>query len=213
MALSLPASSTVRAPSASLEGDELLLAAPPSTASSCGRLRLLGGGTMRSLEKWTRTHRWVRLMDGLVDIYMPDFKFWDPATSSRLMKARDYPEVARTAILEMHRQVGELQVDDEGIATRGVLLRHLVMPDDPENTRKILSWIADELSPRTWVNIMDQYYPAGLAQREPKRFPSLQRRLRGDEHRAALEHANEIGLTRVDVPREEARRELVVPPR
>src|SRR5262249_6101537 len=101
----------------------------------------------------------LRWMDGVVDIYMPDFKYWEPESAARILKARDYPEVARRVIAEMHRQVGDLVLDDEGLARRGLLVRHLVMPDALEETSQILRWIAREVSPETWVNVMDQYRP------------------------------------------------------
>ena len=132
---------------------------------------------------------------------MPDFKYWDPTLSSRLMKARDYPDVARAAIREMHRQVGDLELDDEGIARRGLLVRHLVMPDALEETESILRWLSEEISPDTYVNVMDQYHPDGRVLREPGRYPSLERRLRRDEHARALDLAREVGLTRIDVRR------------
>ncbi|MHC4102165.1 MAG: radical SAM protein [Planctomycetota bacterium] len=101
----------------------------------------------------------LRLLDGLVDIYMPDFKFWAPDTAKRLAKAKDYPDRARDAIREMHRQVGVLRFTPDGLACRGVLVRHLVMPGLLEETRAIFRWLAETLSPDTYVNIMGQYRP------------------------------------------------------
>lgn len=101
----------------------------------------------------------LRLMDGLVDIYMPDFKFWSPQTAMRLAKAKDYPQRAREAIAEMHRQVGALRFTSDGLACRGVLVRHLVMPGQIEESRAIFRWLAEEISPDTFVNIMGQYQP------------------------------------------------------
>jgi putative pyruvate formate lyase activating enzyme len=102
----------------------------------------------------------LRLMDGLVDVYMPDFKFWRGATSLRLALARDYPERAREAILEMHRQVGPLRFGTDGLARRGVLVRHLVMPGQEAEAAAIFDWLAREVSPDTYVNVMGQYRPA-----------------------------------------------------
>jgi len=102
----------------------------------------------------------LRLLDGMVDIYMPDFKFWNPRTASLLAKARDYPERAREAIAEMHRQVGALRFGPDGLARRGVLVRHLVMPGQLDETRAIMGWLATELSPDTYVNVMAQYRPS-----------------------------------------------------
>ena len=103
----------------------------------------------------------LRLLEAVVDIYMPDFKFWDTEVAARLALAGDYPERARQAIREMHRQVGALQLDGDGLARRGVLVRHLVMPNELAGTRAIARWLAAELSPDTYVNLMDQYHPAG----------------------------------------------------
>jgi putative pyruvate formate lyase activating enzyme len=143
----------------------------------------------------------LRLMDGVVDIYMPDFKYWDPTSSSRLMKARDYPEVARAAIREMHRQVGDLVIGDDGLARRGLIVRHLVMPDGLGETDRILHWLAEEISPGTYVNVMDQYHPDGRVVREPGRFPALERRITPAEHREALGLARDAGLARIDARR------------
>ena len=140
----------------------------------------------------------LRLLEGVVDIYMPDFKYWDPERSARLLKARDYPEVARQAVSEMHRQVGDLQTDSQGLATRGLLVRHLVMPDSQADSARILRWLAEEISPRTWVNVMDQYHPAGRVLRDPARYPSLARKLRPEEHAEVLESASAAGLGRID---------------
>ncbi len=132
------------------------------------------------------------LLDGIVDIYMPDFKYWSAESSERYLKAADYPEAARAAIAEMHRQVGPLQIDANGLATRGVLIRHLVMPGGLEETRAILEWIAQELGPDSYVNLMDQYRPAGRVCAE--HFPELNRRLTSSEYRSALEIAESLSL-------------------
>ena len=90
----------------------------------------------------------LRLLDGVVDIYMPDFKFWDPQVARDLCQAEDYPEIARQAVKEMHRQVGDLVVDEQGVARRGLLVRHLVLPDDLAGTREVMEFLAREVSPR-----------------------------------------------------------------
>lgn len=151
----------------------------------------------------------LRLLDGVVDIYMPDFKYWYEKSSARYLKAKDYPEHTKAAIREMHRQVGDLELGEDGIARRGLLVRHLVMPDSLEDTARILEWLR-ELSPRTYVNVMDQYYPAGRVAREPAKYPELHRRLRVDEHIAALALARDVGLSRIDVrdPHPKLRRRL-----
>lgn len=97
----------------------------------------------------------IRLMDGVVDIYMPDFKLWDSKRSLIYLRAKDYPDAARRVIKSMYQQVGELKVDEHGVALRGVLVRHLVMPGMLDDTREILRWLAEELSTDTYVNIMD----------------------------------------------------------
>ena len=100
-------------------------------------------------------------LEGVVDIYMPDFKLWDPQLSLRYLKAKDYPAVARRAIKEMHRQVGPLKFDEDGLAKRGVLVRHLVMPGLPAETDQILRFLAQEVASDMYVNVMAQYRPAG----------------------------------------------------
>lgn len=138
----------------------------------------------------------LQLMDGVVDIYMPDFKFWEPEMARRYIKAPDYPEAARQAIREMHRQVGPLIVDENGLALRGLLLRHLVMPREVAGTRQILDWIAREIGPDTYVNLMDQYYPAGKV--SGTEYEEISRRVTPDEYRQALEYARAAGLCRLD---------------
>ncbi|HYM91770.1 MAG TPA: radical SAM protein, partial [bacterium] len=140
----------------------------------------------------------LRALDGIVDVYMPDFKFWDREMSRFYLKAPDYPEVARRAIKEMHRQVGPLKLDEFGLARRGVLLRHLVMPGGIAGTREILRWVAQEVSTHTYVNVMDQYNPAWKVGVE-HRYDAINRRITPEEFREALEAAREAGLYRFDV--------------
>ncbi len=139
----------------------------------------------------------LQLMDGLVDIYMPDFKFWDPETARRLGRAKDYPEVARTAIREMHRQVGDLVVGPDGLAKRGLLVRHLVMPGQSEEAAAIFSWLAKEISPNTYVNIMGQYRPEHRVP-ENDRYRDINRRPHPREMAAAYDAARTAGLSRFD---------------
>jgi putative pyruvate formate lyase activating enzyme len=134
----------------------------------------------------------LTLLDGIVDIYMPDFKCWTAEYGRRYLKAADYADVARTTIAEMHRQVGPLEIGPDGIARRGLLIRHLVMPGAQKETRAILEWIATELGPETYVNLMDQYYPAGKVTGD--RYPEIARGLTGTEYREALETARELGF-------------------
>ena len=142
----------------------------------------------------------LRLLDGVVDIYMPDFKIWEPGVALRLLKARDYPEVARHTIQEMYRQVGVLTVDETGLARRGVLVRHLVMPNDLAGTGEIARWLAEELSPETYINVMDQYHPAGAVLRAATvgRYTELVRPITAEEFRAARMAVRAAGLHRLD---------------
>jgi putative pyruvate formate lyase activating enzyme len=141
--------------------------------------------------------RALRLMEGLVDIYMPDFKFWQPETARRLARALDYPQVARTAILEMHRQVGDLVLDRQGLAVRGLLIRHLVMPGLEEETAAILQWIADAVSGETYVNLMGQYRPDHQVPGSP-RYADIDRRPSSAEMAGARLAAAAAGLHRLD---------------
>ena len=138
----------------------------------------------------------LRLLDGVIDIYMPDFKFWDEQLSLKYLKAKDYPEAARHAIIEMHRQVGTLKFDENGIALRGVLVRHLVMPGCLDDTKTILRFLAKEVSPDTYVNLMAQYYPSNKI--SFGKYPELNRRITLDEYHAAIEYAQQVGLQRLD---------------
>ena len=138
----------------------------------------------------------LALLDGLVDIYMPDFKYWDAEMARKYSRAPDYPEVARRAIKEMHRQVGNLVIDDNGLARRGLLIRHLVMPEEVAGTRAVMQWIADELSPETYVNIMAQYHPAGKVSRSD--HAEINRRVTPAEYERALDAAWRAGLKRLD---------------
>lgn len=138
----------------------------------------------------------IEFMDGIVDIYMPDFKYWSRERSRIYMKAENYPEVARAAIMAMHRQVGQLVLDGDGLAKRGLLIRHLVMPGCLDETRAILEWIATELGPDTYVNLMDQYYPAGKVSAE--QYSEINRPLTSAEFMEAQEIARQMGFGRLD---------------
>jgi putative pyruvate formate lyase activating enzyme len=142
----------------------------------------------------------LRLLDGIVDVYMPDFKFWEADSSRRYLGAKDYPDRAREAILEMHRQTGPLRLSPEGVARRGVLLRHLVMPGLVGESKAIFEWLAGEVSPDTFVNIMDQYRPEHrVGERTASgrvRFAEINRAPTRDELAEARHAAREAGLWR-----------------
>jgi putative pyruvate formate lyase activating enzyme len=140
--------------------------------------------------------RSLALLEGVVDVYMPDFKYWDAARARRYLKAEDYPEVARRTIREMHRQVGPLCFDRDGLAVRGLLVRHLVMPDAFEDTAAIVRFLATEVSPDTYLNVMDQYHPAGAV--AGGKYPELARRPDASALHAARQLATAAGLWRFD---------------
>jgi len=135
----------------------------------------------------------IKLLDGIVDIFMPDFKFWDPEIARQVCNAYDYPEYARQSIKEMHRQVGDLVIVN-GKAVRGLLIRHLVLPDNLAGTREIMKFIADEVSASTYVNVMDQYRPCG----EAIDTDNLNRGITRKEFYNALKAASSAGLNRMN---------------
>jgi len=136
----------------------------------------------------------LRLLEGVVDIYMPDFKFWDPSIGLKLTGVPDYPQVAREALREMYRQVGDLVLDPQGLARKGLLVRHLVMPERLSGTREVLSFLAREISPHTYVNLMGQYRPCG----EAFNYEPLRRPVSPQEMAQAFRWAEEAGLERLD---------------
>ena len=147
----------------------------------------------------------LQLLDGLVDIYMPDFKFWTPETSERLCKARNYPEVTKAVIKEMHRQVGDLVFDVNGIAQKGLIVRHLVMPNYVEEGRKIMSFLASEVSKDLYVNIMEQYRPTftvGKGERRARhgftKYEEIDRPVQDSEMEQVKSHAQSQGLWRFE---------------
>jgi putative pyruvate formate lyase activating enzyme len=136
----------------------------------------------------------LKFLDGVFDIYMPDFKYSDPEGAKKLSDAPDYPEVAKSALREMHRQTGDLITDEKGIARRGLIIRHLVLPKNLAGTEEVMKFIASELSENSYVNLMDQYHPAYGA----KDFPVLDRRITSQEYNDALNMAKKYGLHRLD---------------
>jgi putative pyruvate formate lyase activating enzyme len=138
----------------------------------------------------------LQRLDGVIDIYMPDFKMWDSRMALKYLAAKDYPESARRAIKEMHRQVGELKMDEQGLAKRGVLVRHLVMPGNICGTREITRFLAHDVSPHTYLDIMAQYSPAYKVSVE--KFPEINRRITQQEYDDAFTIAQKTGLYRFD---------------
>ena len=135
-------------------------------------------------------------LDGVVDIYLPDFKFWDTEISMDMTAgAEDYPEITSKAILEMHRQVGVAKPNSNGIMERGLMIRHLVMPGEMGGSVEILDWIAENLPKDTYVNIMAQYNPYHKA----FDYPEIARRITGEEYRTVVDRARGLGLTNLDI--------------
>jgi putative pyruvate formate lyase activating enzyme len=165
---------------------QLIAALPYAIEQGFRRPLVYNCGGYESLEA-------IQLLAGIIDIYLPDIKFFDPHASERYMDgATDYPEVVRAVVKEMHRQVGDLVVDGRGIARHGLIVRHLVMPGMTQDSDLILRFIAEELSPQTYVNVMDQYRPCFQAGRSPE----IARRTTPAEHRAVVEMARRLGLHR-----------------
>lgn len=140
----------------------------------------------------------LRLLDGVIDIYMPDMKYADNDLGRVLSGVPDYAVRNQAAVLEMHRQVGDLTLNGWGVARRGLLVRHLVLPGRVADAAAIALFLAERISPHTYVNLMDQYHPAHLVRRHPDRYPGSERRLRRDEYKAAIDAALAAGLTRLD---------------
>jgi putative pyruvate formate lyase activating enzyme len=136
----------------------------------------------------------LRLMEGVVDVYMPDFKLWSQPAARRYLRRPEYAEVAREAVKEMARQVGPLVFDPDGLARRGLLLRHLVMPGMLAETKAILCFVAQELGPDTYVDLMAQYYPAGLVGRNGRDgYQEIDRHLYQEEYLQAVDVGHELG--------------------
>lgn len=140
--------------------------------------------------------RSIELLDGVVDVYMPDIKLFDAAHAHRYLGMRDYPQVARQVVTAMHHQVGDLVVDDDGMALSGLMVRHLVMPGLLDDTRGIVAWVAG-LSRDTYTNVMDQYRPDHKVL-DTERYEPINRSITSDELRSALAAARDVGLWRID---------------
>lgn len=136
----------------------------------------------------------LKLLDGVFDIYMPDFKYWNSEIAKEYSNAPDYPDMAKKSLKEMHRQVGDLILDDNGIALRGLLVRHLVLPENLAGTYEAMKFIVNEISPNTYVNVMAQYYPCFKAGEHPQ----LDRRITHKEFAEAIKMAKKAGIWRFD---------------
>jgi putative pyruvate formate lyase activating enzyme len=136
----------------------------------------------------------LQLLDGIVDIYMPDMKYADEEVAWKYSKIKHYPQVNQAAVKEMHRQVGDLALDEGGVALRGLLVRHLVLPEGLAGTAEIVRFLAEEVSRNTYLNVMDQYRPCYKAHQ----LPPLERRITHEEYAEAVRLAQEAGLNRLD---------------
>ena len=136
----------------------------------------------------------LKLLDGVVDIYMPDMKYSDEKTAERFSGVKNYPEVNRAAVKEMHRQVGDLQIDEQGVAQRGLLVRHLVLPNGLAGTEAAVRFLAQEVSTNTYLNVMAQYHPCYQA----FDIPQLARPVSREEFNEAVDLARQQGLHRLD---------------
>ncbi|MFH1453086.1 MAG: radical SAM protein [Armatimonadota bacterium] len=135
----------------------------------------------------------IKLLEGVFDIYMPDFKFWDEVYAEKFCRVKDYRKNAKESIKEMHRQTGDLKLDDKSIAYKGVLVRHLVMPEDIAGTYEVCKFLNNEISPGTYINIMDQYRPCYKAYD----YPEISRSINGKEYSAAVKNCLKSGLHRL----------------
>jgi putative pyruvate formate lyase activating enzyme len=139
----------------------------------------------------------LKILDGIIDIYMPDMKYSDEKIAKELSGIENYPLINKAAVKEMHRQTGDLEIDEDGIARRGLLVRHLVLPNGLAGTKEVVDFLAEEISPHTYVNIMSQYHPCYKA----FQVPALSRRITGEEFQQATELAYQAGLDRLDKAR------------
>lgn len=140
----------------------------------------------------------IKLLDGIVDIYMPDIKYGDNEAAKKYSfpPVLDYWDKCREAVKEMHNQVGDLKVDEKGLAYRGLLIRHLVLPNDIARTENVLNFVAKEISSNSYVNAMSQYFPYGEVVLKPKKYPELNRKITNEEYKKAIDIAIKLGLTR-----------------
>ena len=139
----------------------------------------------------------LHLLDGVIDIYMPDMKYSEARLARQYSKVRNYPQVNQAAVREMHRQVGDLVINEQGLAVRGLLVRHLILPNGLAGTAEILRFLSEEISKETYLNLMDQYRPDFNAHQ----FPELDHRPTKEEYSQAVKQAHAVGLNRLDRPR------------
>ena len=138
----------------------------------------------------------LQLLDGIVDIYLPDFKYSDSKMAAKYSSDADtYPEMTKSALLEMHRQTGIAKPDQNGLMKRGLMIRHLVMPNNVSGSKEVMSWISEHLPKDTFVNIMSQYTPVYKA----KNYPEIARRITRKEYEEVVCHAQEVGLTNLEI--------------
>jgi putative pyruvate formate lyase activating enzyme len=140
----------------------------------------------------------LRLLDGVIDIYMPDMKYASQQTARAYSKVPHYPQSNQAAVKEMYRQVGDLEIDAQGLAKQGLLVRHLVLPNGLAGTAEIVHFLTEEISSDTYLNLMDQYRPAFNVSQYPNQFPKLRRPVTSQEYQAALQLAQAAGLHRFD---------------
>jgi len=138
----------------------------------------------------------LKLLDGVIDIYLPDFKYSDSKIAAKYSsEARSYPGIAKEALLEMHRQVGVAKPAKDGLIYSGLMIRHLVMPNNVGGTKEVIKWIAENLPSDTYLNIMSQYRPMYKA----FDYPEISRRITYEEYKEAVKHAGDSGLTNLDI--------------
>ena len=138
----------------------------------------------------------LKLLDGIVDIYLPDFKYFDSAMAAKYSNgARTYPEMVKSALIEMQRQVGTAKPSDDGKIYNGLMIRHLVLPNEVSGTKDVLTWVANNLPKDTYINLMSQYSPVYKA----RNYPKISRRITYQEYNEAITHAKNMGLTNLEI--------------
>jgi len=149
----------------------------------------------------------IRLLEGLVDIYLPDFKYISTETAKKFSNAPDYPEIAKKAISEMHRQVGEPSFDERGMMKKGMIIRHLVLPGHIIESKKALKYICSTYGDGVYLSIMNQYTPMG----EFDEFPELTRRVYPHEYKSVIEYASRLGIKNAFIQEGDTAKESFIP--